>query len=521
MESGAAIFSVVARKHFGVFEDPVCENASIFRRLSQAASLSQESQTMKKHKNTKLSHQASKPLHEPKPDAAGIDLGATEIWAAVAPDRCQMPVRRFGAFTRDLMAILQWLLECGIRTVAMEATGIYWIPLYQLLADAGIKVCLVNARHVKNVPGRKSDVSDCQWLQYLHSVGLLRASFRPDQTICQVRSIYRFRHNLITQGNQNLQHMHDALDQMNIKLHHVINDLSGQTGMAIIEAILNGERDPLRLAQFRDRRIKATQETIAKSLEGDWRSEHLFVLKLAWENGKQVQEQIKKCDQELMQYTRQLEASTIVAKPIVPVKIMSLNFEPGLPELPPAPAVRPPKPRKKTSKNEPDGPWRGELHRFFGVDLTVIPAISVLTGITLMTELGNDLSAFKTCHHFCSWLCLCPDNETSAGKVLHKSTRRSQNRIRQALRMAASSLHHDKSYLGDKYRRLRAKLGAPKAITAMAHQLARIIWHLITHQVAFDMSIFGDLEKANQKRRLNRLHSAAHQMGYQLTPIAA
>jgi transposase len=236
-----------------------------------------------------------------------------------------MPIRRFAAFTEDLMALVQWLLACGIRSVAMEATGVYWIPLHQLLSDAGIRVCLVNARHVKNVPGRKSDVRDCQWLQYLHSVGLLRASYRPDQTVCRARSIYRFRQNLLTQGGQHLQHMQAALDQMNIKIHHVIDDLSGVTGMAIIEAILNGERDPLRLAKNRDRRIKATEETIAKSLEGDWRSEHLFVLKLAWENGRQVQEQIKKCDQELMEYTRQLEACTIVAKPIVPVKIVLMR----------------------------------------------------------------------------------------------------------------------------------------------------------------------------------------------------
>jgi transposase len=268
---------------------------------------------MKKHKKTKPLPETSKPLHEPKPDAAGIDLGAGEIWVAVAPDRCEMPVRRFGAFTEDLMAIVQWLLACGIRTVAMEATSVYWVPLYQLLADARIAICLVNARHVKNVPGRKSDVRDCQWLQYLHSVGLLMASFRPEQAICQVRSIYRFRQNLLTQGTQHLQHMQDALDQMNIKIHHVIDDLSGVTGMAIIEAILNGERDPLRLAQYRDRRIKASEETIVKSLEGDWRSEHLFVLKLAWENGRQVQEQIKKVDHQLMEYARQLEASTIVA----------------------------------------------------------------------------------------------------------------------------------------------------------------------------------------------------------------
>jgi transposase len=476
---------------------------------------------MKKHQKTKPKSKASTPLHQLEPDAAGIDLAPTEIWVAVGQNRCQEPVRRFGGFTQDLMAILRWLLECGIRTVAMEATGLYWIPLYQILADAGIKVCLVNARHVKNVPGRKSDVRDCQWLQYLHSVGLLRASYRPDQAVCKARSIYRFRQDLLTLGGQHLQHMQAALDQMNMKLHHVIDDLSGMTGMAIIEAILNGEREPLRLAKYRDKRIKATEETIAKSLEGDWRSEHLFVLRLAWENGKQVREQIQKCDQELMEYTRQLEASTLVAQPVVPIKIVSLNAEPGAPEFKPAPAQRPEKPRRKTSKNEPDGPWRQELHRFFGVDLTLIPGISVLTGITLMTELGNDLSAFKTAQHFSSWLCLCPDNETSAGKVLHNSTRCSQNRVRQALRMAASSLHHEKSYLGDKYRRLRTKLGAPKAITAMAHQIARIIWHLITYRVPFDISIFAALEQANQKRRLKRLHATARQMGYQLTQIAA
>ena len=474
---------------------------------------------MKKHKKTKPKE--TKPLHEPVADAAGIDLGATEIWAAVPPERCQLSIRRFGAFTEDLKALVAWLVDCGIGSVAMEATGVYWIPLYQLLSDAKVEVCLVNARHVKNVPGRKSDVRDCQWLQYLHSVGLLQASFRPDQAVCDVRTIFRYRQSLLKQGAENLQHMQAALDQMNIKLHYVIDDLSGQTGQAIIEAILNGEREPLRLAKYRHKRIKASEETIAKSLQGDWRREHLFVLRVAWQNGKHVQEQIKKCDQELMEYTRQLEASTVLAKPIRPVRIVCLNAEPNLPKLKPALAVQPAKPRRKTSKNEPDGPWREELHRFFGVDLTLIPSIGIISGITFMTELGNDLSAFKNSHHFSSWLCLCPDNETSASKVLHRSTRRSQNRVRQALRMAASSLHHDKSYLGDKYRRLRAKLGAPTAITAMAHQLARIIWHLLTYRVPFDIGIFAALEKANQIRRLNRLQSNARQMGYQLTPIAA
>jgi transposase len=481
--------------------------------------LPKASQTMKKHKKTKSKE--TKPLHEPVANAAGIDLGATEIWAAVPPERCQLSIRRFGAFTQDLKALVAWLVDCGIGSVAMEATGVYWIPLYQLLSDAKVEIYLVNARHVKNVPGRKSDVRDCQWLQYLHSVGLLQPSYRPEQAVCELRTIFRCRGNLLKQGAENLQHMQAALDQMNIKLHYVIDDLSGQTGQAIIQAILNGEREPLRLARYRHKRIKASEETIAKSLEGDWRKEHLFVLRVAWQNAQHLQEQIKKCDQELMEYARQLEASPVVAQPTRSLRILGLNPEPEVAPLNPDSALRPVKPRRKTSKNEPDGPWREELHRFFGVDLTLIPSIGVLSGITLMTELGNDLSAFKKSHHFSSWLCLCPDNETSASKVLRRSTRRSQNRVRQTLRMAASSLHHDRSYLGDKYRRLRARLGAPKAITAMAHQLARIIWHMLTYRVPFDIGIFAAQEKANQTRRLNRLHSNARQMGYQLTPIPA
>jgi transposase len=468
---------------------------------------------MKKHQSAKTKSKALKPIHDRQPDAAGIDIGANEIWVAVPPDRSQDSVKRFGAFTRDLQAIVQWLLDCGVRSAAMEATGVYWIPLYQLLADAGLKVCLVNARHVKNVPGRKSDVRDCQWLQYLHSVGLLMGSFRPPQAICAARSIYRYRQNLLSTAAQHLQHMQGALEQMNVKLHHVIDDLTGLTGQAIIEAILAGQRDPEQLAKLRDKRIKASEERIVKALEGDWRREHLFVLAAAWRSWKELQQQVQSCDQELLNYSRELEACTTVAKS---TKVMRLT-QLAAPN-PVGPKAR--KARKKTSKNEPQGPWREELLRFFGVDLTAIPGISVLSSLTLMTELGNDLSAFKTAHHFASWLCLCPDNQTSASKVLRRATRRSQNRVRQALRMAASSLHHNKSYLGDKYRRLRAKLGAPKAITAMAHQLARIIWTLITRRVDFDLSIFALQEQANEQHRLKRLSASARQMGYQLTPIA-
>jgi transposase len=516
MESDAAINSLVAGA-LACSQDPAGENVSIFRRLSQASLVGL--QAMKKNKGAKAKAKseasATKPIHEPNPDAGGIDLSPTEIWVAVPPERAQNSVRKFGAFTQDLLELVRWLLECGVRTVAMEATGVYWIPLYQLLEDANIKVCLVNARHVKNVPGRKSDVGDCQWLQYLLSVGLLLGSFRPAQPVCAARSIWRYRQELISTAGRSIQHMQAALDQMNIKLHYVIDDLTGLTGQAIIEALLKGQRDPVQLAKLRDKRIQAPESTLAKALEGDWRKEHLFVLQKAWENYQQIQQQVQQCDQELLAYARELAAATQV---IQPAKTMRLK-----PELlgTEAPVQKPPKVRKKTSKNQPEGPWKEELERFFGVDLTAIPGISVLTGLTLMTELGNDLRAFKTEHHFASWLCLCPGNETSAGKVLRRRTRRSQNRVRHALRMAASSLHRDKSYLGEKYRRFRTRLGGPKAIVAMAHQLARIIWTLVSRQVAFDPSVFAHQEKLNAQRRLKRLKASALQMGYQLAPIAA
>jgi transposase len=448
------------------------------------------------------------PLAPPQPDAAGIDVGATELWVAVPPERSPEPVRRFGTFTADLASLVEHLKACGIRSVAMESTGLYWIPIYQVLADAGFEVCLVNARHVKNVPGRKSDVRDCQWLQYLHSVGLLRGSYRPAQAVCAARSVYRYRQNLVSQSAQQVQHIQGALDQMNLKLHFVLDDLTGLTGQAILAAIVAGERDPQALAKLRHHRVKASEAVVAKALEGDWRPEHLLVLQLAWENWQHLQQQIGRCDEQLWDYTRQLEAATVVSPP-----------------PPVAPAEKgathaPKRVRKKTSKNQPTGPWREELQRLFGVDLTAIPGISVMTALLLLTELGPDLSAFKSAAAFASWLCLCPDNDTSAGKVLRRQTRRSQQRVRQALRMAAASLYADKSCLGDKFRRLRARLGAPKAITAMAHQYARIIWHLLSYHEPFELSVFAAQEAAHQRRQLKRLAAAARHLGYQLTPVA-
>jgi len=450
-----------------------------------------------KRKNAKAKRNRTLGIHNP--DAGGADLGATEIYIAVPPQRAENAVRCFGTFTQDLYAILDWLKECKVNSVAMESTGVYWIPLYELLEQNGIEVCLVNARHVKNVPGRKSDVQDCQWLQYLHSVGLLRGSYRPAQDICAMRAIHRYRENLLVFAGQHLQHMQAALDQMNVRLHHVISDLSGSTGMAIVEAILAGQRDPVQLAKLRDRRIKASEDIIAKSLEGTWRVEHLFVLGQALQSWKQVQQQLSQCDQKLEELSRQLDGKIDLANSPLPPSDKYTGQEPR-------------------GKNQPEGSWREELYRHFGVDLTEVPGISTSVAQTLYVELGPDLRAFPTSDHFAGWLSLCPNNEITGGKVIRHRTRRNRQRIRVALRLAASSLHHNKTHLGECFRRLRARLGAPKAITAMAHKLARIIWHMVTYRVNYDESIFAEREEQLLRRKRRHLRNLAHELGFTLVP---
>ena len=429
------------------------------------------------------------------PDTAGIDISPYCMHVAVPPDRDPEPVRRFDAFTRDLRAIVDWLKACGIRSVAMESTGVYWIPLYQLLSDEGFELCLVNARHYKNVPGRKTDVCDAAWLQYLHSVGLLKASFRPAQEICAIRAIARHREGLIRQAAEQVQRMQKALDEMNLHLHHVIDDLTGKTGLAIVTAILEGERDPRILAKLRARNIKATPQTIQKALEGDYRPEHLFVLRQALESWRHFGDQINRCDQEMERGTAALESTVDTT------------------------GYRPPKAGK--SKNQPAGDWERLLYRSFGVDLTAVPALSVATAQVLFTEIGTDWSRFPTVSQFASWLTACPDNDTSGEKVLRRRTRRSSQRVKRALRLAAMSLRKSKTALGEKYRRLRAHLGTPKALTAMAHALARIVWYMVTHKTPYDESIFVENERKYQERRRKRLLKEARLMGFQLVEVSA
>ena len=433
------------------------------------------------------------------PDAAGIDIGATEIYVSVPIERDADPVRCFGTFTEDLHSLADWLQRCRVTTVAMESTGVYWIPLFQILESRGINVCLVNARHVQNVPGRRTDVCDCQWLQYLHSVGLLRASFRPDQDVCALRSLLRHRDGLVEMASAHVLHMQKALDQMNLQLHHVISDLTGLTGLAIVDAILAGERDANKLAKLRDRRIKATPETIAKSLVGDYRSEHLFTLGQSLEAWRYYHQLITACDRQIEQRLEQF----------------SSRIDPAAHPIPPRKGSH-----RKPRGNEPHFDLRTHVYRILGVDLTQIPGIDALTVHTLLAEIGPDLSRFRSAAAFASWLGLCPDNDKSGGKVLSVQTRKVKNRAALALRRAANGLHRSESSLGQFYRRMRARLGSPEAITATAHKLARIIYHLLTTRQPFDETIFAEQEARNRTRLEARLKAQARSMGFQLVPAA-
>ena len=434
-------------------------------------------------------------------NAAGIDVGATEIYVALPPDRDPQPVRRFKTFTEDLRQMAGWLTRCGISTVAMESTGVSWLPPYEILESAGIRVCLVNSKHVKHVPGRKSDVQDCQWLQYLHSVGLLHASFRPDDKICAIRSLSRHRASLIESAAVHVQHMHKALTQMNLQIHHVLSDITGLSGMAIIEAIVTGERSPAKLAVLCQQGVRSSRETVMKSLVGNYRSEHLFTLKQSLTAYRHYQELMAECDREIERLMALLDSK------IDP---------PGKDPMPPANPGR-----HKRRKNQFHFEMRSELNRVFGVDLTAIPGISALTAHTLLAEIGPDLSRFPSVAAFASWLALCPANKKSGGKVLSSKTRQTNSRASRALRIAAQTLARSRSHLGNYYRRMRARLGAPQAITATAHKLARVVYHLLTTGQAYDESGFLLEDQKQAERQEKRLRKQARTLGFQLVPIAA
>lgn len=431
-------------------------------------------------------------------NAAGLDIGDTEIWVCVPPDRAEQPVRGFKTFTADLYALADWLRECGIDTVAMESTGIYWIPIYEILDERGFEVNLVNAHHLKNVPGRKSDVQDCQWVQQLHTFGLLRGSFHPDEQMRTVRAYTRQRATLIEGRAQHIQHMQKALQLMNLKLTNVISDITGQTGLTIIRAIVAGQHDPHQLAKFRNPHCRKSEAEIAKSLEGNYRAEHLFALQQALELYDFYTQQIQACD-------AHLEANYQAVKP---------QFDLAHQPLPPAR-------RTSRDKNSPTFDLRLYLYQMTGVDLTQIDGINVLTAQTVLAEIGLDMSKWPSVKHFTSWLGLCPYQDVSGGKVLKSRTKPSKNRATTALRMAAQALSHSHSPLGNYYRLMRARHGPAKAITAAAHKLARIIYHLLKYRQPFDPNQLEHNQQQLQQRRLKRLKRQAAQLGLELVPASA
>ena len=442
------------------------------------------------------------------PEAAGLDIGSTEVYAAVRRERDPDPIRNFPTFTVDLHALATWLKECQVTTVAMESTGVYWIPVHQILEEHGFEVVLVNARHVHSVPGRKSDVADCEWLRYLHSVGLLRGSFRPADEVCALRSLMRHRDTLIKTAARSVSHMQKAYSQMNIHLHHAISDLTGMTGLAITDAILKGERDPARLAALADRRIKASRDTLIKALQGDWRAEHLLALRHARATYAHYQQLIAECDAELEAGIRAFEATGEVTGEVADdPQDEETGTEPEPPTTSPATAKR--------------FDLRSHLTRLFGTDLTLIPGIGESTALVLFTELGPELSRFPTAPQFASWLHLCPHNQITGGKIISSHTGPGSNRAAQALRWATQSLYRSPSALGQHFRRMRARLGTPEATTATAHKLARIIYHLITHRVAYDDSILAAEERQDLRRFERRLRRQARALGYELVPEAA
>jgi transposase len=432
------------------------------------------------------------------PDAAGIDVGSEELVVAVGPGRSEETVRTFTAMTQGLHEMRDWLVAAGIRTVAMESTGNYWIAAYQILEEAGLEVCLVNARHVKGVPGKKTDVCDAQWLQQLHSAGLLRGSFRPEKEIVPIRYLMRHRSQLVGEGSRELQHMQKVLTEMNVKLHHVFSDLDGESAQRILESILAGERNADVLWALRDGRCRASKSLFSAAIEGDWRPEYLFVLAQCHTRYHQTRQAIEECDRQL-----------VALLGSVPVEDETGGDGPG-------PS------RCRRNKNDVAFDLRKEAWRFYSVDLTTINGISMGTLAVLMSELGTGpqiRKAFRSAPAFCSWLGLCPDNRISGGRVLKSKTRAVANRVAAALRLAAQGLGHAHCELGSYCRRMKARLGKAEGITAVAHKLARLIFALITNRKPYDENIAFAPSPQSIDRKIRNLQKQAQRLGLQLVAV--
>jgi len=435
------------------------------------------------------------------PDTAGIDVGSEFHYVSVPPGRAEDDVRRFGVYTCDLREISKWLKACGVKSVAMESTGVYWIPLYQVLAKDGFEVLLVNARHLRGVPGRpKTDVLDCQWIRRLHSCGLLNGSFRPSGEICEIRSLQRHREGLVESASRHVQHMQKSLQQMNVRLDEAVSDITGKTGLAIIEAVLAGERNPRRLAALRDVRVKADEKEVARALCGDYRAEHVFVLRQSYGCYKFLLAQMEECDAEIRGRLDELEKKVDAG---------------ATPPPPPSGGSR------RSNRSQPSVDVRTHLYEAFGTDVTQAPGIKSATALTLLSEVGRDLSPWPTERHFTSWLGLCPAREISGGKVLKNSTRKVAGRASDAFRMAASSLKHSDCHLGDFYRRIRARAGAPKAVTATARKLAVVFYHMVRDGKPYKEPDMNRLKMERTRRLVENLKRSVGRIGFKLVPATA
>jgi transposase len=437
----------------------------------------------------------SRPLLERvNANAAGIDCGSESHYVAVPPDRDPEPVRCFKTFTDGLHRLADWLVACGVTTVAMEATGVYWIPIYEILEARGLEVLLVNARHVKNVPGRKSDVTDCEWLRELHSVGLLRGSFRPTAEIAALRSYLRHRETLVQSAATTINRMQKALVQMNLQLHVVISDITGATGLRILRDIVKGQTDPRHLATHRDGRCQASEAEITSALTGNYRPEHLFVLRQNLELYDAFQHQIESCDTQVEGHLRTLAASA--AAPQAPL-----------------PAARS---RRRARSNEPHFDVRTPLHQLSGADLSQIDGIGPYNALRLISEIGTDMSRWATEHHFTSWTTLAPHNKVSGGRLLSSRTPPSANRVAAILRVAAMSLGRTQTALGAFYRRLAYRIGKAKAITATARKLAILVYRCLKGELVYQDPGAAAYDLRNRDSVIRRLRQRAATLGFSL-----
>jgi len=430
------------------------------------------------------------------PDAAGLDIGAREILGCVPSDRGDETVKAFGTFTPDLQRLADWLTANQIDTVAMESTGVYWIPVFELLEARGLKVYLVNGRHVKHVPGRKSDVQDCQWIQKLHALGLLSGSFRPDGEMCALRAYLRHRADLLQHRAAHILHMQKALQQMNIQLPQVLADITGETGMAIVRAIVGGERDCVVLARFRNFRCKSSEETIAKALTGTWKEEHLFALQQSLALYDFYTEQVAACDAQIQQQ----------------YAAMKPRWESAPSETTPLAA----KPRRKKRKNEPASDVRTDIIRLTGVDLAAVGGIGPGLAQTILSEIGTDMSKWPTVNHFASWLGLAPHNDISGGKVLRSRTLPTHNRAGQAFRQAATAVSRSATAFGAYYRRKRAQAGPMFAQVATAHKIARTVYHLLKYHVQYEDIGAEVFDQKQRERDVAALRKKAAKLGFEL-----